>query len=953
VGCGVLIDVRRGRINGVQGDPQHPTNRGGLCAKGQRLTEVVRTGDRLSQPMVRPWRSDQFDRSTTPQPVSWADAIQTVSSRIRRTVAEAGPDAVAFYLSGQLLTEDYYVANKLGKGLLRTANVDTNSRLCMSSTVAAYKRSFGADGPPGCYEDLDEASDVYFWGSNAADTHPILYGRLQAARQRGIRRWTVIDPLPTATALAAERHLAIRAGTDVALALALAATLFQEGLVDEAAVRRQCAGLDETRAAALAMPPETAASICGIEAELIRQVGRELSRAPAALSVWCQGLNQSSAGTDKVNALINLHLLTGQIGRPGTGPFSLTGQSNAMGGREVGGMATELAAHRQFDSADDRAEVERFWGLGPVPDKRGLTAVELVEAMEERRVRVLWVVCSNPLASLPDGWAARRAFAKLDLLVVQELYHPTDTSALADVLLPAAGWAEKTGTMTNSERRVALVEAAVAPPGEARPDWQIFAEVAKAIGGGDAFNWPNAAAVFGEHVELTRGRDLDMSGMSHELLREAGPQQWPFLEGGEPQARRYLGGHYATGDGQARLIPVAYRPPREAPDERFPLRLTTGRLRDQWHTMTRTGKVAALRREAADTVVFVSPDDAERAGLAEGEPALVSSPRGEVRARVHVDSAQQPGLLFLPFHRGPLLQPAGWTNTLLARELDPISFQPELKHTIARLEPAPKRVALSGGELARAVELRLRGEGVAAMLVTPADLASVPPGVVRVLIPGDLDEGVVPWWDLAGQPELVPPAPEGGLALLDLHVGPEALAALPALAAAGWTVRRRGDGGLPVQVLSLLDKKLPESGSEAPTLVVGAPHAAARAPVDEQILFLQPGGSLGGAHPLSGDPTTLAAFLAGRIPARAALRRLVVPLGRLALVVVGEPVGAGEADLLIHEDRVSGQAQVWRLSSGEVLGAAAVVERPVAEDVERLWLADVEPGVVRSRVPLH
>jgi formylmethanofuran dehydrogenase subunit D len=369
--------------------------------------------------------------------------------------------------------------------------------------------------------------------------------------------------------------------------------------------------------------------------------------------------------------------------------------------------------------------------------------------------------------------------------------------------------------------------------------------------------------------------------------------------------------------------------------------------------MTRTGKVAALRREAADTVVFVSTDDAERAGLAEGEPALVSSPRGEVRARVHVDSAQQPGLLFLPFHRGPLLQPSGWTNTLLGRTLDPISFQPELKHTIARLEPAPKRVALSGGELARAVELRLGGEGVTAMFVTAAELASVPSGVMRVLIPGDLEQGVVPWWDLAGQPELVPPAPEGGFALIDLRQGPEALAALPALAAAGWTVRRLGDGGLPLQVLGLLDKKLPAAGSEVLTLVVGASRAAAGAPSDEQILVLQPGGSLGGEHPLSGDPTTLAAFLAGRIPARAALRRLVVPLGRLALVLVGEPVGAGEADLLIHEDRVSGQAQIWRLSSGEVLGAAAVVERPVAEDVERLWLADVEPGVVRSRVPLH
>jgi len=323
VGCGVLIDVRRGRIHAVQGDPEHPTNRGGLCAKGQRLAEVVRTGDRLTEPMMRASRDGAF------QAVSWPAAIEAVAGGIRRAIEESGPDSVALYLSGQLLTEDYYVANKLGKGLLRTANVDTNSRLCMSSTVAAYKRSFGADGPPGCYEDLDEARDVYLWGSNAADTHPILFGRLQSARRRGRRRWIVIDPRRTVTSDEADDHLAIRPGSDVAFALALAATLFQEGLVDEARVRQTCVGLDEMRAASLAMPPETAAPVCGIESERIRRVAREFASSRAALSLWCQGLNQSSAGTDKVNAVINLHLLAGQIGRPGTGPFSLTGQSNA------------------------------------------------------------------------------------------------------------------------------------------------------------------------------------------------------------------------------------------------------------------------------------------------------------------------------------------------------------------------------------------------------------------------------------------------------------------------------------------------------------------------------------------------------------------------------------------------------------------------------------------------
>lgn len=577
VGCGVLVNVHRGRIAGVAGDPDHPTNRGGLCAKGQRLAEVVRARDRLLEPVVGG------------RGVSWPAAIEHVARGIRTAIDERGPGAVALYLSGQLLTEDYYVANKLGKGLLGTANVDTNSRLCMASTVAAYKRAFGADGPPGCYDDLEQASHVFFWGSNAADTHPILFGRLQVARRQGRRSWTVVDPRRTPTAEAADVHLAIRPGSDVALALAMAATLFQEGLIDEARTRATCSGLDEVRRTALAMPPEEAAALCGVDAGQIRAAARELASAPAALSVWCQGLNQSSAGTDKVSALINLHLLTGQIGRPGTGPFSLTGQSNAMGGREVGGMATELAAHYRLEDSQDRAAVERFWGLGPVPKERGLTAVELVDAAAERQVRVLWVVCSNPLASLPDGWAARAAFRQLDMLVVQELHHPTDTSALAHVLLPAAGWAEKTGTMTSSERRVALAEASVAPPGSARPDWEIFAEVGRAPGGGDAFSWPDAAAVFAEHVELTRHRDLDMSGLSHQLLRERGPQQWPFPDGGEPAARRYEDCRYPTRDGRARLVPLAYRPPAETPGHEFPLRLTTGRQRDQWHTMTRTG----------------------------------------------------------------------------------------------------------------------------------------------------------------------------------------------------------------------------------------------------------------------------------------------------------------------------------------------------------------------------
>ncbi|MBO0685542.1 MAG: nitrate reductase, partial [Candidatus Dormibacteraeota bacterium] len=706
VGCGVLIDVHRGAVRSVRGDPGHPTNRGGLCAKGRRLAEAVSPGDRLLYPMSRSSQAEPFRR------LSWSQAVERLASAIRRARDEHGPEAVALYLSGQLLTEDYYVANKLGKGLIGTPNVDTNSRLCMSSTVAAYKRAFGADGPPGCYEDLEQARDVFLFGSNAADTHPILFGRLLAARGRLNAHWTVVDPRRTPTAKGADDHLQLRPGSDVALLLGMTQTLFEEELVDEARVRRTCVGLDELRTAASAMPAERAATLCELPASRIRSAARRLAASPAALSLWCQGLNQSSAGTDKVNALINLHLLTGQIGRPGTGPLSLTGQANAMGGREVGALATELAAHRGWDDPG-RAEVEAAWRLGSLPSPqmgRGLTAVELVEAMLERRVRVLWVACSNPLASLPDGAAVREALRRLDLLVVQELYHPTDTGSLAHLLLPAAGWSEKTGTSTSSERRVGLARQAVDPPGEALPDWRIFAAVGSALGAPEAFGWEGPDQVFDEHVALTAGRDLDMSALSHRLLERDGPQLWPYPAGGTSQARRYVDGRYPTPGGRARLVAVAHREPSEAPSDAYPLRLTTGRDRDRWHTLTRTGRIAALRG-GQSPVLSIHPSDAEVSGLADGEDAVISSPRGALRARVSVDGRQRPGTAYLPFHEGPLVAPDGWPNLLTERALDPLSFQPELKHATVRVGPARRAVALAGGPLAQAVGKELRNAG--------------------------------------------------------------------------------------------------------------------------------------------------------------------------------------------------------------------------------------------------
>ncbi|HXM54081.1 MAG TPA: nitrate reductase [Candidatus Dormibacteraeota bacterium] len=945
VGCGLLVDVRRGRIQAVRGDPEHPANRGGLCAKGHGLVGTVRTGDRLLHPLVRSRADEPFRR------VGWAEAIGRVAGGLHRAVEEHGPASVALYLSGQLLTEDYYAANKLGKGLVGTANVDTNSRLCMASTVVAYQRAFGADGPPGCYEDLELARHVLVVGSNLAETHPVLFGRLRAAGPHV----TVVDPRRTATAEAADEHLALRPGTDVALLLGMARALFDEGLVDEAAVGRACSGLSEVRAAADAMPVERAAAVCEVPADRIRAVARRFARSPAALSLWCQGLNQAASGTDRVSALIDLHLLTGQLGRPGAGPFSLTGQANAMGGREVGGMATVLAARRPWDDAGGRAEIERHWGLGrPLPAGRGLTAVELVDAMLERRVRVLWVACTNPLASLPDGRAAREALRSLDLLVVQDVVHPTDTGELAHVLLPAAAWGEKTGTLTSSERRVALAERAVPPPGEARPDWAIFAAVGAALGAGAAFAWEDAAAVFDEHAALTAGRDLDMTGLSHGLLAREGPQHWPYPAGGRPQARRYEDGRCHTADGRFRLVPVAFAEPFEVPTPERPLRLMTGRDRDRWHTQTRTGRVAGLRG-GWEAVLRLHPADAARAGVGEGALARVTSARGGLHARVAVDDRVAEGSAFLPFHAGPLLQPAGWANALTVRALDPASFQPELKHTAVRVEPATG-VALAGGALAAAIAVELERRGVPSRVLE--ELGRAPDAALRVVVAETGLGAAVPWWEVAAS------APAGpGVAVLDLGAGPEPLAALPALVDAGWTVGWRGERWLPEPVgglvRGLVARWLPAEGPA--DLLVGGPAAAPCPRPHDGALVLSPGHRLGLLAPLSGDPASLASLLAGQVEPRGALRRVVAALSRRAtLVVAGDPLGAGAADdaaqgvdLLVHEDRAAGTAQVWRIASGQVLGVAAVLAPSAAGDIEALWLADPHPALVRRRFPVR
>ncbi len=699
VGCGVLVHSERDasgreRITGVEGDPTHPANHGRLCSKGRTLADTARSlHGRVLVPELR------HRRQEARRPVDWALALDTVAERLARVVERHGPDAVAFYLSGQLLTEDYYVFNKLAKGLLRTNNIDTNSRLCMSAAVAGYRLVFGADGPPTCYEDLEQAKTVLFAGSNAAWAHPVLFRRLEETRARDPQvRWIVVDPRRTDTAAMADLHLQLQPGTDVALFNGMLHHLVWEGLLDTAFIEAHTSGFAGLRRVLRDYTPRMAAEICGVPVEDLVAAAEWFGRSPAALSLYCMGLNQSVHGTDKNLALIHLHLATRQLGRPGAGPFSLTGQPNAMGGREVGGMATMLAAHREIGDDGHRAEVEALWRLPPgsLSAKPGLAAVELFEAVRAGKVKAVWIACTNPAHSMPDIGPVREALQRAEFVVVQEAFAGTDTVPFADVLLPAATWGEKEGTVTNSERRISRVRAAVAPPGRARADWWIAREVAlrlearlAAPGAPPLFEADTPARIFDEHRALTVGRDLDIGGLDYARLEEAGPQQWPFphdaLEG---QARRYGDGVFATADGRARFHATPYRPVAEETSARYPLRLLTGRLRDQWHGMSRTGRLPELFAHSPEPALRMHPEDAARRGLQPGGLVRISSRRGELVLPLELSDEVASGTVFAAMHWSGQYLSSGGINEVSQPAVDARSRQPELKHAAVRVEKA-------------------------------------------------------------------------------------------------------------------------------------------------------------------------------------------------------------------------------------------------------------------------
>jgi ferredoxin-nitrate reductase len=755
-GCGLVATVENGRLTTVAGDRLHPVNRGATCQKPLRLPDSVAAADRATQVLLRPSADHRWEAS------GWDEGLQHVAERIAALRAEHGPDSLSMYVSGQLLTEDYYAAVKLVKGFLGTNNLDSNSRLCMSSAVAGYKGSLGSDGPPPSYADLAQADCLLVLGSNAAACHPIVWGRVQARRREG-SAVIVVDPRRTPTAESADIHLQVRPGSDLPLLNALLHVIARDGLLDTTFLERHTTGLEDALAVAREWTPERAAQACGITAEQIELAAHRFGTAQRAMALWSMGANQSAVGTLKNQALINLCLATGNIGRAGTGPLSLTGQPNAMGGRESGGLAHLLPGYRSVASSEDRLELRRAWRLPPrapgISPQAGVPATELCEAIERGEVRAVWIVATNPVVSQPDAERFAAALRMCELVIVQDAFHPTETGALAHVLLPAAGWPEKDGTMTNSERRVSLVRRALDPPGEALPDWEIFARVGRALGHAEAFAWGDAADVYDEYAALTEGRLCDVSALSHERLLREGPLQWPVPRrrtgDDHPGTPRLYGSRrFPTADGRARLVAAPHADPVDAPSAEFPLVLTTGRVAGQWHTMTRTGKSPALLAEEPEPFLELHAEDALEAGLRDGELVRVRSRRGAAHLKLRISDRVAPGVAFAPFHWGGLHLEAGHLplNNVTSPALDPTSKQPELKATAVCVEPvqgpsggaagasgaagaraaggAAGRVAATRAtdRAARAAagELLVVGTGMAAMATVEAALAHDP-----------------------------------------------------------------------------------------------------------------------------------------------------------------------------------------------------------------------------------
>ena len=683
VGCGVLAEVAADGQVSVRGDPDHPANYGRLCSKGSALAETIDLDGRMLNPSVNG------------RDVSWDRALDLVAATFQRTIAEHGPDSTAFYVSGQLLTEDYYVANKLMKGFIGSANIDTNSRLCMASSVAGHRRAFGSDTVPGCYEDLELADLVVLVGSNLAWCHPVVYQRIAAAKEkRPQMKVVLIDPRRTMTADIADLHLAIKPDGDTALFAGLLHFLANNGSLDAAYIAAHTTGFDATLAAACDVTSHDTQQQTGLDAETLRRFYAMFAATGKTVTVYSQGVNQSSCGTDKVNSIINCHLATGRIGKPGCGPFSITGQPNAMGGREVGGLSNMLAGHMEIENPEHRDCVQRFWQAPHIADKPGLKAVDMFRAVADGRIKALWIMATNPVVSMPDADRVEAAIQMCPFVVVSDVMSETDTVRHAHVRLPATAWGEKDGTVTNSERRISRQRPFLPAPGATRPDWWIISEVAKRMGHGAAFAYNSPADIFAEHASLSAfendgTRDFDigaMSDISQPAFDELDPFMWPRVAAKDENSDRFFAdGRFYTPDGRARFVAVKPAVPLRT-SSAFPFVLNTGRVRDHWHTMTRTAKSQRLSQHLAEPFVEVHPSDADRLKINDADVVRVETALGAIIVRALRSTRPAAGSLFVPMHWTDQFSAAARVDVLIPGTTDPVSGQPASKHVGARLE---------------------------------------------------------------------------------------------------------------------------------------------------------------------------------------------------------------------------------------------------------------------------
>ena len=686
VGCGIVMQVENGRVAKVVGDKNHPANFGRLCSKGFTCAEPLTAPDRLASAFVRNSRAEKI------QPVPLDEALTQTAARLQKIISEHGPDAVALYVSGQLSMESQYLAGKLAKGFFRTNNIDSNSRLCMASAASGYKLSLGADGPPGSYQDIDKLDCALVIGSNMAECHPILFLRLLDRKKKSGAKIIVVDPRRTPTADKADLFLQIKPGTDLALLNGILHLLALAGRVDENFISAHTEGWEELKALLPEYSPEHVAHLTGLREEDIRLAAQWIGEAPEFTTFWTMGLNQSTHGTWQTNAICNLHLATGKICRPGSGPFSLTGQPNAMGGREVGYLSHTLPGQRSVVDAADRATVEKIWGVpsGTISPTPGLDAVALFKKMEAGEVKAVWIIGTNPIASMPNRARVIAGLQKAELVIVQDAFHPTETTLYADILLPGALWAEAEGTMVNSERNVTLMPRAVAPPGEAMADWEIISLIAQRMGFPENFNYAGAGDVFDEIRQTWNPKSgYDLRGMDYAKLREQ-PCQWPLApEAALGKPIRYLTPddsiQFPTKSGHAQFFARPFLPPAEQPDAEFPFVLTNGRLEHQWHTLTKTGKVASLNKLNPGAFLQIHPADAQQLGVHQGALVKVGSRRGFAIYPAQVTPRVRPGECFAPIHWNDQFGDNLCVNATTTEAVDEISLQPEFKFSAVSL----------------------------------------------------------------------------------------------------------------------------------------------------------------------------------------------------------------------------------------------------------------------------